>query len=225
MSLSWYCDADKIHIRAKVLCEHGTVAQDLVCMDKIFFVAKRSGEMRFKTTLMTEKEMLNALRRISFQIVEQSEDISNVILLGIRTRGVPLAGQIADFIRQNEGVDIPVGELDISFYRDDLSRISENPVVRSADIVPDVAGKHVIPVDDVLYTGRTVRAAMDAVMDHGRAATIRLAILIDRGHRELPVKANFVGKNVPTSTHEFVRVQIKDIDDCNSVDLYDRQEC
>ncbi|MBQ1501449.1 MAG: bifunctional pyr operon transcriptional regulator/uracil phosphoribosyltransferase PyrR [Firmicutes bacterium] len=181
--------------------------------------------MRFKTTLMTEKEMLNALRRISFQIVEQSEDISNVILLGIRTRGVPLAGQIADFIRQNEGVDIPVGELDISFYRDDLSRISENPVVRSADIVPDVAGKHVILVDDVLYTGRTVRAAMDAVMDHGRAATIRLAILIDRGHRELPVKANFVGKNVPTSTHEFVRVQIKDIDDCNSVDLYDRQEC
>ena len=178
--------------------------------------------MRLKTTLMTEKDMANALKRISYQIVEQTEGFDDLVLLGVRTRGVPLARRIAAFISKNENADIAVGELDISFYRDDLTQIGENPVVNSSDIGADLTGKHVVLVDDVLYSGRTVRAAMNAVMDLGRAATIRLAILIDRGHRELPIRANFVGKNVPTSTKEFVRVQVREIDGCDAVELCEK---
>ena len=176
--------------------------------------------MEFRTNLMTEKEISNALRRIAFQIVEQSDNGKNLVFLGIRRRGVPLARQIAANIQDSEGVRIPVGELDITFYRDDLTPISQDPVVRPAEVGFDVSGKHVILIDDVLYTGRTVRAAMDAVMDLGRPATIRLAVLIDRGHRELPIRANFVGKNVPTAEREFVFVQVDEYDGRSTVDLY-----
>jgi len=176
--------------------------------------------MEFRTNLMTQKEMSNALRRIAFQIVEQSGDCKDLVLMGIRKRGVPLAKEIAAYINESENIQIPFGDLDITFYRDDLTRIGADPVVNKTNVDLDVTGKHVILVDDVLYTGRTVRAAMDAVMDLGRAATIRLAVLIDRGHRELPIRANFVGKNVPTSEREFISVHVAEFDGESSVDLY-----
>ena len=155
--------------------------------------------MQYKTTLMTEKEIANAVKRVSYEIVEQSGNCSDLLLLGIRRRGVPLAHRMAANIKLIEGLDIPVGELDITFYRDDLTRINRDPVLKSSDVGLDVTGKRIVIVDDVLYTGRTARAALDAVIDLGRPADIRLAIPVDRGHRELPIHANFVGKNVPTS--------------------------
>lgn len=176
--------------------------------------------MEFRTNLMTEKEMTNALRRIAFQILEQSGSCEDLVILGIRKRGVPLAKEIAGYLKESEGLEVPVGELDITFYRDDLTPIGQDPVVNKANLDLELGGKHVVLVDDVLYTGRTVRAAMDAVMDIGRAATIRLAVLIDRGHRELPIRANFVGKNVPTSEREFISVHVQAYDGESSVDLY-----
>ena len=176
--------------------------------------------MEFRSNLMQEKEISNALKRISFQIIEQNHGVDNLVLLGIRSRGVPLAQRIADNIRSIENQLIPVGILDITFYRDDLTTISPDPIVNETEIPFDLAGKRVVLVDDVLYTGRTVRAAMDAVMDIGRPACIQLAVLVDRGHRELPIRANFVGKNVPTAEREFISVQLAETDGKNSVDLY-----
>ena len=176
--------------------------------------------MEFRSNLMQEKEISNALKRISFQIIEQNHGVDNLVLLGIRSRGVPLAQRIADNIRSIENQLIPVGILDITFYRDDLTTISPDPIVNETQIPFDLAGKRVVLVDDVLYTGRTVRAAMDAVMDIGRPACIQLAVLVDRGHRELPIRANFVGKNVPTAEREFISVQLAETDGKNSVDLY-----
>ncbi|MBQ6808285.1 MAG: bifunctional pyr operon transcriptional regulator/uracil phosphoribosyltransferase PyrR [Firmicutes bacterium] len=176
--------------------------------------------MEFRSNLMQEKEISNALKRISFQIIEQNHGVEELTLLGIRSRGVPLAQRIAANIRSIETVDVPVGELDITFYRDDLTTISPDPVVNETQVPFDLTGKRVVLVDDVLHTGRTVRAAMDAIMDLGRPACIQLAVLVDRGHRELPIRANFVGKNVPTSGREFISVQLEEIDKQNSVDLY-----
>ena len=176
--------------------------------------------MEFRSNLMQEKEISNALKRISFQIIEQNHGVADLVLLGIRSRGVPLAQRIADNIRSIENQLIPVGILDITFYRDDLTTISPDPIVNETEIPFDLAGKRVVLVDDVLYTGRTVRAAMDAVMDIGRPACIQLAVLVDRGHRELPIRANFVGKNVPTAEREFISVQLAETDGKNSVDLY-----
>ena len=176
--------------------------------------------MEFRSNLMQEKEISNALKRISFQIIEQNHGVDNLVLLGIRSRGVPLAQRIADNIRSIENQLIPVGILDITFYRDDLTTISPDPIVNETQIPFDLAGKRVVLADDVLYTGRTVRAAMDAVMDIGRPACIQLAVLVDRGHRELPIRANFVGKNVPTAEREFISVQLAETDGKNSVDLY-----
>jgi len=176
--------------------------------------------MAFRSNLMQEKEISNALKRISFQIIEQNHGVEELTLLGIRSRGVPLAQRIAANIRSIETMDVPVGELDITFYRDDLTTISPDPVVNETQVPFDLTGKRVVLVDDVLHTGRTVRAAMDAIMDLGRPACIQLAVLVDRGHRELPIRANFVGKNVPTSGREFISVQLEEIDKQNSVDLY-----
>jgi len=176
--------------------------------------------MEFRSNLMQEKEISNALKRISFQIIEQNHGVEELTLLGIRSRGVPLAQRIAANIRSIETMDVPVGELDITFYRDDLTTISPDPVVNETQVPFDLTGKRVVLVDDVLHTGRTVRAAMDAIMDLGRPACIQLAVLVDRGHRELPIRANFVGKNVPTSGREFISVQLEEIDKQNSVDLY-----
>lgn len=176
--------------------------------------------MQFKTTLMNEKEMANAVKRISYEIVEQSGNCKDLLLLGIRRRGVPLAQRMAANIKVIEGLDVPVGELDITFYRDDLTRVDRDPVLKGADIGMNVTGKRVVLVDDVLYTGRTARAALDAVIDLGRPADIRLAILVDRGHRELPIHANFVGKNIPTSSQEFIAVRMMEYDGRNCVDLF-----
>ena len=179
--------------------------------------------MQYKTTLMNEKEIANAVKRVSYEIVEQTGNCRDLLLLGIRRRGVPLAHRMAANIKLIEGLDVPVGELDITFYRDDLTRIDRDPVLKCADVGLDITGKRVVLVDDVVYSGRTARAALDAVIDLGRPADIRLAILVDRGHRELPIHANFVGKNVPTSKQEFIAVRMMEYDGRNCVELFTRE--
>ncbi|MDO5143847.1 MAG: bifunctional pyr operon transcriptional regulator/uracil phosphoribosyltransferase PyrR [bacterium] len=174
-----------------------------------------------KAYLMDGDTMQRVLTRMAHQIMEQ-ESLENVMMVGIRSRGVPLAQRLAAIIEKVEGVRIPVGEVDITMYRDDMSRISERPQVCATQLPGDVNGRTIILVDDVLYTGRTVRAAMDAVMDQGRPSKIRLAALIDRGHRELPIRPDFVGKNVPTSQSERVGVQVEEIDGGDGVALFDR---
>lgn len=165
-----------------------------------------------KAVLMDGEAMRRSLVRISHEIVEKNKGVENIVLVGIRTRGVPIAERLADAIEKIEGTRPPVGVLDITLYRDDLSTLAYQPVVRTTELPVDISGKIVVLVDDVLYTGRTIRAALDAVIDMGRPTTIQLAVLIDRGHRELPIRADFVGKNVPTSSHEVVSVQLDTID-------------
>ncbi|MGN0681932.1 MAG: bifunctional pyr operon transcriptional regulator/uracil phosphoribosyltransferase PyrR [Candidatus Fimisoma sp.] len=176
--------------------------------------------MELKATLMSSEEMTRALKRISHQILENNQGADNIVFLGIRRRGVPLAKVLAGNIRTIEGREVPVGDLDITLYRDDLSEICPDPVISGSDIPFDINGKDVILVDDVLYTGRTARAALDAASKYGRAATIQLAVLIDRGHRELPIRADYVGKNVPTSKSETVAVHVMEIDGEENVELY-----
>ena len=174
----------------------------------------------FKATIMDEAAVMRALKRISHEIVEKNGGADNLAIVGIKRRGVPLAQIIADNIKDIENVSVPVGIADITFYRDDLKHISDEPVLNQTDFGFDVTGKTVILVDDVLYTGRTARAAMEAVMSSGRAAAIRLAVLVDRGHRELPIRGDFVGKNVPTSKNERISVKIPPIDGITAVELY-----
>lgn len=176
-------------------------------------------EIRKKAELMDEAAMNRAVKRIAHEIIERNKGTEKLMLIGIQRRGVPLARRISELIAQEEKVDLPVGTLDITFYRDDLSLLAEHPQVKSTDIPANVNGMNVVMVDDVLYTGRTARAAMDAIMDMGRANTIQLAVLIDRGHRELPIRADYVGKNVPTSRQEMIAVNIREIDGTNGVDL------
>ena len=168
--------------------------------------------LKFKAQVMDADNIRRALYRLSHEITEHNKGTDDLILVGIRTRGVPLANRLAEFIKEHEGATIPVGILDITFYRDDLSLISQQPVLHRTEIPVKITGKKVILVDDVLFTGRTVRAALDALMDLGRASSIQLAVLIDRGHRELPIRADFVGKNVPTATREVVHVKLKETD-------------
>lgn len=177
--------------------------------------------MRVKTQLMDEDAMRRALIRIAHEIIERNHGTQDVVLIGIQRRGVPLARRIQQNIEKVEGVKVPLGVLDITFYRDDLSLLSEHPVVNRTDISFAVTGYHAVLVDDVLFTGRTARAAMDALMDIGRPATIQLAVLVDRGHRELPIRADYVGKNIPTSRSELVGVQVTEFDGENSVLLFD----
>ena len=167
---------------------------------------------RIKAKLMDDDAIRRALYRLSHEITEKNKGVDDLVLIGIRTRGVPLAQRLAALIKKNEGVDLPVGVLDITFYRDDLSLISQQPVVHKTEIPIRLTGKKVVLVDDVLFTGRTVRAAMDAVMDLGRPRLIQLAVLVDRGHRELPIRADFIGKNAPTSQRETVSVKLKETD-------------
>jgi pyrimidine operon attenuation protein/uracil phosphoribosyltransferase len=162
--------------------------------------------------IMTGDEIRRAILRISHEIVEKQAGTQGLALVGIQRRGVPLAHRIADAIELHEGVRIPVGALDITFYRDDLSLIAQQPVVKGTDLPFDLNGVTIVLVDDVLYTGRTVRSAMDALIDFGRPRAIRLAVLIDRGHRELPIRADHVGKNVPTSKEEIVHVHVVEFD-------------
>jgi len=168
---------------------------------------------------MTAEDVRRATIRISHEIVEKHAGTDGLALVGIQRRGVPLAHRIAAAIRENEGVDVPVGALDITFYRDDLSLVAQQPIVKGTDIAFDLNGKTIVLVDDVLYTGRTIRAAMDALIDYGRPQAIRLAVLVDRGHRELPIRADHVGKNVPTSREEVVKVTLEETDGEDAVEI------
>ncbi len=161
---------------------------------------------------MDVDDVSRAVTRIAHEIVERNKGTGDLVIIGIRRRGVPLANRIASAIQEFEGTKIPVGILDITLYRDDLQLVAKQPVLRKTDLPFDVDDKVVVLVDDVLYTGRTIRAAMDEIMDFGRPRAIRLAVLIDRGHRELPIRADYVGKNVPTSSRELISVKLREED-------------
>lgn len=164
--------------------------------------------------------MQRALTRIAHEIVEGNHGAQGLALVGIRRRGVPLAQRLGAMIAGFEGVQVPVGEVDITFYRDDLTTRSPQPETNGAQFPFQVDGLHLVMVDDVIYTGRTARAAMDAIMDRGRPASIKLAVLVDRGHRELPIRADYVGKNVPTSKQERIHVLVEEIDGRDGVTLH-----
>ncbi|MCW1926872.1 bifunctional pyr operon transcriptional regulator/uracil phosphoribosyltransferase PyrR [Bhargavaea beijingensis] len=174
--------------------------------------------------LLDDKAIGRAVTRIAHEIIERNKGIDNCILVGIKTRGVDLAKRLADKIETIEGISIDMGELDITLYRDDIGKKErmDVPLVQQIDIKQDLTGRKVILIDDVLYTGRTVRAAMDALMDTGRPASIQLAVLVDRGHRELPIRPDYVGKNIPTSKDERVTVLLKETDGTDSVTLEKR---
>lgn len=174
-----------------------------------------------KTTIMDKETMQRTLKRIAHQIIENTDGADGLYMIGIQRRGVTIAKRIASYIKEFEGVDIPLGTLDITFYRDDLSKDSEQPVVGATHIDFDVTDKKIVLVDDVLYTGRTARAAIEAVFTCGRPRSIQLAVLVDRGHRELPIRADFVGKNIPTSHSELVEVRLPEYDGETGVYLMD----
>jgi len=177
-------------------------------------------DLQFKTEIMNEDAINRALSRIAHEIAEKNKGVENVVAIGIQRRGVPLAKQVAARIKKFEDADIPVGILDITFYRDDLSLLDEHPVVNGTDIPFNITNTKVILVDDVLYTGRTARSAMEALMNLGRPSSIQLAVLVDRGHRELPIRADYVGKNVPTSKDEVIKVHTPEFDDKSNVELF-----
>ena len=179
-------------------------------------------EQKLKAKLMDAPAMQRALSRMAHEILEQLDPPENIVLVGIKRRGVPLARRLAALIERFEGVQVPVGELDITLYRDDLTTLYDQPRLKGTNLPVDVDGRLVVLVDDVIYTGRTVRAALDALMDQGRPARICLAELVDRGHRELPIRADFVGKNIPTAASEFIRVAIKGVDEETNVWLCDQ---
>lgn len=174
----------------------------------------------YKATLMDEAAIGRALKRISHEILEKNGGCENLCVIGIKRRGIPLAEEIVRNILEIEGVLVPYGTIDITYYRDDLETGSSEPVIHESQISFSLEGKTVVLVDDVLYTGRTARAAMEAVMRHGRAAQIQLAVLIDRGHRELPIRGDYVGKNVPTSKTERIEVKMPPYEDKKSVELF-----
>ena len=169
--------------------------------------------------LMSADDVRRAIVRIAHEIVEQNRGCQDLILVGMRTRGVPLAQRLSDAIRDFEGEDVPVGALDIGLYRDDLPARGTRIEIKPSDLPEDIAGKRVVLVDDVLYTGRSIRAALDALIDYGRPQRIQLAVLVDRGHRELPLRADLVGKNIPTATQDEVKVRLQEIDGCDEVVL------
>ena len=167
--------------------------------------------------ILDADELRRALARIAHEIVERNGGTDDLVLVGVRSRGVPLARRLAALIEQHEGVSLPVGTLDITFYRDDLTQLAHAPIVKKTQSMPEIAGRTVVLVDDVLFTGRTVRAALDALTDHGRPRTVRLAVVVDRGHRELPIRPDHVGKNLPTSREEIVHVRLVETDSADEV--------
>jgi pyrimidine operon attenuation protein/uracil phosphoribosyltransferase len=177
--------------------------------------------MVFKSKVLSPQEIERALRRIAHEIVERNKGTENLALVGIHTRGVPLAQRIGAEIAAFEGVSPPQGWLDITLYRDDLSEIALQPKVRETRLPFDPTGRAIVLVDDVIYTGRTARAALDALIDLGRPGRIYLAVLVDRGHRELPIRPDFVGKNLPTSRREVVKVKLKELDGDEGVELWE----
>ena len=188
--------------------------------EEVIFLDKT--EMKIKKELIDAAEMDRAITRIAHEILEKNKGTDDLVLIGIRTRGVPLAERLAAKIEKIEGIKLPTGILDITLYRDDLSTVAQQPIVHRTEIPFDITGKKVVLVDDVLYTGRTVRAALDALIDLGRPLQIQLAIMIDRGHRELPIRADFVGKNLPTSKKEVVDVNLEEIDEKDAVLLLEK---
>ena len=170
-----------------------------------------------KKIIMTPEDIRRTLARIAHEIIEQNKTIENLVLVGMHTRGVPLARRLAANIKTFERLTIPVGALDISLYRDDLSSLELQPVVQSTDIPVNIDSKSIVLVDDVLYTGRSIRAAMDALTDLGRPQLVQLAVLIDRGHREIPVRADYVGKNIPSARDEEIQVQLEETDGIDEV--------
>lgn len=174
-------------------------------------------DIQEKAVVMGENEIKRTLVRIAHEIVEKNKGVSNLALIGIRTRGVFLAKRLAQEIFKIEKKEIPVGTLDITLYRDDLSLVARQPLVLKTEIPFDVSQKKIVLIDDVLYTGRTIRAAMDAIVDLGRPWVIQLVVLVDRGHRELPIRADYIGKNLPTSKKEIVKVKLKEVDEEDKV--------
>lgn len=177
--------------------------------------------MRTKSIILDEAAMMRVITRIAHEIIEKNKGVENLLLVGIKTRGIPFAKRLADKIMSIEGKEIPVEILDITLYRDDLSEVGEKPVVELSDFKTDINNKIVVLVDDVLFTGRTVRAALDALVDAGRPKKVQLAVLIDRGHREFPIRPDFIGKNVPTSNSEIVSVKFEETDGINKVLIYE----
>ena len=175
--------------------------------------------MQVKSQIMDKDQMERSLQRMAHEIIEQNRGLEKIRLVGIRSRGVPLAERLSSYLKLITNQEIPVGILDITLYRDDLSTISHQPIIKGSAIDFDIEDSIIVLVDDVLYTGRTVRADIDALMDFGRPKQIQLAVLIDRGHRELPIKADYVGKNVPTSKEEIIKVALEEIDGEDSVQI------
>ena len=189
-----------------------------------FFIIEGGVKMSQKAVVLDEQAIGRALTRIAHQIIEKNKGIEDCVLVGIKTRGIFIAERLATKIREIEGNPIPVGELDITLYRDDLTKKTDDqePLVKGSDIPVEMKDKKVILVDDVLYTGRTVRAGLDAIMDLGRASSIQLAVLVDRGHRELPIRADYVGKNIPTSSSEKVVVELIEVDQLDQVSIFEK---
>jgi len=177
--------------------------------------------LNFKSRILSADEIRRALTRIAHEVVEKNKGTDRLCFVGIHTRGITLAERLRELVRQFEGVEVPMGILDITLYRDDLTEIGLQPKVRETRIPFDLSGKAVVLVDDVLFTGRTARAALDALIDLGRPSRIYLAVLVDRGHRELPIRADFVGKNLPTSKSEVVKVKVQETDGEEAVELWE----
>lgn len=175
-----------------------------------------------KAQILSENDIDRVIKRISHEILERNKGPESLVFIGLQKRGVPLAKRIAENIEKFEGTEVETGKLDITFYRDDIGQ-NIKPTAQITDISFDIEGKNVILVDDVLYTGRTVRAALDAIIDFGRPRSIQLVVLIDRGHRELPIRADYVGKNLPTSLNESVEVKFKETDGVDSVTLEEKE--
>jgi len=178
--------------------------------------------MKQKAKIMDQDIIRRSLLRIAHEILEKNKGIEGLCLIGIRNRGAYLAKRLADCIKQIETGIIPVGILDITLYRDDLTLIAPQPVVHKTEIDFDITGKNIVLVDDVLYTGRTVRAALDAMVDFGRPRSIQLAVLVDRGHRELPIRADYVGKNIPTADNEMIEVRLLEVDGVDEVVIVEK---
>jgi pyrimidine operon attenuation protein/uracil phosphoribosyltransferase len=176
----------------------------------------------YKAVLLDKDAIRRAIKRIAHEIVERNGGVDDLVIVGIRRRGVPIARRIAEYIAQMEEVSVPIGALDITLYRDDFQNVLKHPQVGKTDIQEDITDKIVILVDDVLFTGRTIRAALDELIDFGRPRRIQLAVLVDRGHRELPIKADYVGKNVPTSENEMVEVHLEETDGDDEVLLAEK---
>jgi pyrimidine operon attenuation protein/uracil phosphoribosyltransferase len=185
--------------------------------------SSRPPELREKAQLMSESEIERTLVRLAHEIMEKNNGSKDLGLVGVQRRGVPMAQRLAKFIQRIEKTPVPVGTLDITLYRDDLSTVGPKPVVQKTDIGIPITDKNIVLVDDVLYTGRTVRAALDALFRQGRPKKVQLLVLIDRGHRELPIEATFVGRKVQTTEQEIIKVQVREVDDVDKVLVVERR--